>query len=204
MDLITIYKINNIMSMDPQFHLVDTPYNDLLITNFEEMIGSTKLFWKLKCASPKNLINIRKQHKIHEIIDLVNQLNVGIMELIKIDGCGKYAWFEYSEQFNVNLSNYAKGVGEMYACQLSLKLYIEDATNEVVRRKYAERIYEWLGTLECSIDDLCQLSVSKTNFILYVLQKYNPIVLSLEVAVNYSYAIDSLKSQINMMQTLMS
>ena len=106
MDLITIYKINNIMSMEPQFHLVDTPYNDLLITNFEEMIGSTKLFWKLKCASPKNIINIRKQHKIHEIIDLVNQLNVGIMELIKIDGCGKYVWFEYSEQFNNNLSNY--------------------------------------------------------------------------------------------------
>jgi hypothetical protein len=102
------------------------------------------------------------------------------------------------------LDNYEKGVGEIYACQLSLKLYIEDATNEVVRRKYAERIYEWLGTLECSIDDFCQLSVSKTNFILHVLQKYNPIVLSLEVAVNYSYAIDSLKSQINIMQTLMS
>lgn len=40
------------------------------------------------------------------------------------------------------LDNYEKGVGEIYACQLSLKLYIEDATNEVVRRKYAERIYE--------------------------------------------------------------
>jgi len=71
-----------------------------------------------------------------------------------------------------DLTTYEKGVGPIWACQLSIKSFIEDLTNDFTLRKYAETIYEWLGTLEASIDDLFDLSYDYSHFILKALEKY--------------------------------
>ena len=46
------------------------------------------------------------------------------------------------------------------------QMFIEDITNDFNQRKYAETIYEWLGLIEYSIDELCQVSYDKTVFIM--------------------------------------
>jgi hypothetical protein len=76
MDLIQI--INNILQ--PHFYLVDNPYSDIHITNFEELI------WKLN-----GKINLIKQK---ELLEMVKQLNFGKTELCSLSSLGKYLVFE--------------------------------------------------------------------------------------------------------------
>ena len=95
-----------------------------------------------------------------------------------------------------DLNKYEKGVGSIFACQLSIKLFIEDKTNEFNIRKYAESIYEWLGLLECSIDELCEVSYGKSLFILKALEKYDINTINSNLLLNYDDAINSLKYQI--------
>ncbi len=82
MDLIKI--INNILQ--PHFYLVDNPYSDIHITNFEELIGNKRLFWKLN-----GKINLIKQK---ELLEMVKQLNFGKTELCSLSSLGKYLVFE--------------------------------------------------------------------------------------------------------------
>ena len=96
-----------------------------------------------------------------------------------------------------DLNKYEKGVGPIFACQLSIKLFIEDITNNFVQRKYAETIYEWLGLIECSIDDLCKESYDKSVFILEALKKYEIKTKNSNILLNYGDAIGSLKYQFN-------
>lgn len=42
-----------------------------------------------------------------------------------------------------DLNKYEKGVGPIFACQLSIELFIKDITNDFTQCKYAETIYEW-------------------------------------------------------------
>lgn len=97
-----------------------------------------------------------------------------------------------------DLNKYEKGVGSIFACQLSIKLFIEDVTNDFTQRKYAKTIYEWLGLLEGSIDELCEVSYNKSVFILKALEKYEINTRDSNLLLNYGYAIDSLKYQINL------
>jgi hypothetical protein len=94
------------------------------------------------------------------------------------------------------VTNYAKGVGAIYACQLAVQLYIADETNEIMCRKYGEIICAWLGMVECTVDELVDLSFEKSKFILQALTKYNPIVKNPEICVEYAEAKDSLQYQI--------
>lgn len=96
-----------------------------------------------------------------------------------------------------DLNKYEKGVGPIFACQLSIKLFIEDITNDFTQRKYAETIYEWLGLFEGSIDELCEVSYDKSVFILKVLEKYDIDTLNSNLLLNYNDAISSLKYQLN-------
>lgn len=85
MDSIEIINtVNNILQ--PHFYLVDDIYNDIPITNFEEIIGNHTLFWKLN-GKNKKLINANKQN---ELLEMVKQLNVGKAELCSFSGLGKY------------------------------------------------------------------------------------------------------------------
>ena len=96
------------------------------------------------------------------------------------------------------LDRYEKAVGPLFACQLSLQMFIEDTTNEYDNRKYAETIYEWLGSIECTIDELCNMSYEKSIFILNVLKKYK-ITNDSNLIINYGDAIDSLEWQVILM-----
>jgi hypothetical protein len=99
-----------------------------------------------------------------------------------------------------DLNKYEKGVGPIFACQLSIKLFIEDMSNDIVQCKYAETIYEWLGQIEYSIDELCEVSYDKSVFILEVLKKYNLNQFNdSNIVLNYGDAIDSLKYQVKIM-----
>lgn len=100
----------------------------------------------------------------------------------------------------IDLDKYEKGVGPIFACQLSIKLFISDTTNDFIQRKYAETIYKWLGLIECSIDDLCYVSYDKSVFILKVLEKYEINTIDSNILLNYGDAIDSLKYQINLIK----
>jgi hypothetical protein len=96
-----------------------------------------------------------------------------------------------------DLNKYEKGVGPIFACQLSIKLFIEDITNDFTQRKYAETIYEWLGLFEGSIDELCEVSYNKSAFILKALEKYQINTRDSNLLLNYGDAISSLKYQID-------
>lgn len=97
-----------------------------------------------------------------------------------------------------DLNKYEKGVGAIFACQLSIKLFIEDTTNEFNCRKYAESIYEWLGLIEYSIDELCEVSYDKSVFILNALEKYEINTRDSNLLLNYGDAISSLKYQFDL------
>lgn len=96
-----------------------------------------------------------------------------------------------------DLNKYEKAVGPLFACQLSIQLFIEDTTNDIIQRNYAETIYEWLGTIETTVDELCEVSYEKSVFIFEVLQKYMKTKLDLNIIFYYGEAIGSLKHQID-------
>ena len=95
------------------------------------------------------------------------------------------------------LDKYEHAVGAMRAAQIALQLFIKDTANELHERQYAETIYEWLGSLEATIDELMEISIDKTSFILRALEKYslNTILYDSNTILNYIYAIDSLRYQ---------
>jgi hypothetical protein len=99
-----------------------------------------------------------------------------------------------------DLNNCEKGVGPIFACQLSIKLFIEDITNDFTERKYAETIYEWLGLFEGSIDELCEVSYDKSVFIMKALEKYEINTINSNLILNYGEAISSLKYQIDLIK----
>jgi hypothetical protein len=90
-----------------------------------------------------------------------------------------------------------KGVGPIFACQQSIKLFIKDINN-INDIAYAKSIYKWLGLIECTIDELCEISYEKSVFILQVLQKYKIQNSDSNILLNYYDAIESLKYQINL------
>lgn len=96
------------------------------------------------------------------------------------------------------LDKYEHAVGAMRAAQIALQLFIKDTANELHERQYAETIYEWLGSLEDTIDKLMEISIDKTLFILRALEKYslNSNLYDYNIILNYIYAIDSLRYQI--------
>ena len=98
------------------------------------------------------------------------------------------------------LNKYEKAVGPIFACQVSIQLYIEDITNDFTSRKNAETIYEWLGLFEGSIDELCQFSYDKSVFILNALKKYNINTRDSNLLLNYDDAIGSLTYQITLIE----
>ena len=97
-----------------------------------------------------------------------------------------------------DLTKYEKGVGPIFACQLSIKLFIEDVTNDFTQRKYAETIYEWLGLFEGSIDNLCEVAYDQSAFVLKALEKYELNTRDSNLLLNYGDAISSLKYQLDL------
>jgi hypothetical protein len=92
MDLInTIHTINNIIH--PHYYLVDDPYSDTPITNFEILISYKIIFWKLNGKNGR-IISTNKQNNLAE---MVRQLNIGKIELCKINGIGKYLVLDLQE-----------------------------------------------------------------------------------------------------------
>jgi len=95
----------------------------------------------------------------------------------------------------IELNKYEKAVGPMRASQLSLQLFIEDTTNNLGKRKYAETIYELLGSLELTIDELFEESYEKSVFILEILKKYELNKFDSNIILNYIDAVESLTYQ---------
>jgi hypothetical protein len=90
MDLIN--TINNIIH--PHFYLVDDPYYDTPITNFETLVSYKKLFWKLN-GKNKRVISTDKQN---ELVEIVRKLNLGKIELYSINGMGKYLVLDLEQE----------------------------------------------------------------------------------------------------------
>jgi len=97
-------------------------------------------------------------------------------------------------------NKYEKGIGPIFACQLSVKFFIEDITNDLTLRKYAETIYEWLGLFEGSIDELCKYYYIRSVFVLKALEKYKINSIDSNLLLNYDYAIGSLKYQMELIK----
>lgn len=95
----------------------------------------------------------------------------------------------------IDLNKYKKGKGPLLACQLSIKLFIEDMTNDIIQRKYAEEIYKWLGNITNPIEDLSFVSYNKSLFILVVLQKYEVDRKDVNIFEDYLLALKSLLFQ---------
>jgi len=100
-----------------------------------------------------------------------------------------------------DLNKYDKGVGPILACQLSIKMFIEDTTNEFNLREYAESIYEFLGLTEYSVDELAEIYYDKSIFILKALEKYQLNTKNYNLLLYYDDAIHSLKYQIDLINT---
>ena len=96
-----------------------------------------------------------------------------------------------------DLDKYEKGVGPIFACQISIKMFIQDMENDFSQRTYAETIYEWLGLFEGTIDELCEVSYDKSVFILQILDKYKINTTDSNLLLNYDDAVCSLKYQID-------
>lgn len=92
MDMDLINTINNIIY--PHFYLVDDPYYDTPMTNFEIMVSYKKLFWKLN-GKNKKIISKNKQN---ELVEIVRQLNFGKIELYTIYGMGKYLVLDLQQE----------------------------------------------------------------------------------------------------------
>ena len=89
-------------------------------------------------------------------------------------------------------------VDDEFFARENLKMLLEDTTNDFIQRKNAETIFEWLGWIECSIDELCYVSYDKSLFILKALEKYNSTkIFELNEVLYYNVALNSLKYQIN-------
>lgn len=85
----TIYnRLNNILH--PHFRAVDDPYNDLTITNYEEIKGQRNLCWRLNVTNGR-LLNDSKQQALLEI---VKRLNLGEADIYRISGLGRYLILE--------------------------------------------------------------------------------------------------------------
>lgn len=93
------------------------------------------------------------------------------------------------------INKYEKAVGPLFACQLAIKLFIEDTTNSAETCLHAETIYKWLGSVECSVNELFAVSYDNSIFILDALEKYQIKTSDSNLLLNYSDAIESLKYQ---------
>lgn len=90
MELIKLINtLNNILQ--PHFYLVDGIYSNIPITNFENLIGQSRLFWRFKSRQNTKFINANEQN---QLLDTVKQLNLGKAELCTLFGLGKYLIFD--------------------------------------------------------------------------------------------------------------
>jgi hypothetical protein len=99
-----------------------------------------------------------------------------------------------------DIDKYEKAVGPMRACQLCLILFIEDNKNELSKKKYAETLYEWLGIVEITVEEMFEISYEKSDFILEVLKKYHLGWKDSNLLINYGDALDSLTYQKNILK----
>lgn len=96
---------------------------------------------------------------------------------------------------NFEPDKYEKAVGALRSVQLSLQLFINDVSNDINEREYAETLYEWIGKTERTIDELFEVSYEKSVFILKVLEIYDLDTLDSNIILNYADALESLKFQ---------
>lgn len=131
--------------------------------------------------------------------DIINRQNELLLKRIKtlnetLDATTNTSELSIEEYEDFGLSSCARGVGPIYACQECIKLYINDKSN--VLRSYARQIYKWLGTVECTIDELSNLSIGKTEIILCILELYKPETTDSNLLMNYEEALSSLTYQL--------
>jgi hypothetical protein len=127
----------------------------------------------------QNELLLTRIKKLNETLDATTNTNTTEPSIEEYDDFG--------------LSSCARGVGPIYACQECIKLYIKDKSN--VLRSYVRQIYKWLGTVECTIDELSNLSIGKTEIILRILERYKPETTDSNLLMNYGEALSSLKYQ---------
>lgn len=102
-------------------------------------------------------------------------------------------------------NKYEKGVGPICGCQFSIQSFIEDTANDASQRAYAEKIYEWLGKYEGTVDDLVEnVGFEISAFILKALEKYKMDTKTEPYYrwMNYYEAIDSLNYQLRVQMTI--
>ena len=94
MDFRKIKTIHDIMRK--HFHMVDSPFNDSIITDCGRLVGRTTLCWKLNNSS--------KIADVDNTLNQINQLNFGEMELHLIGGAKEpYAYFTYNKPLSYAL-----------------------------------------------------------------------------------------------------
>ncbi len=85
----------------------------------------------------------------------------------------------------------------MYAVQYALKNFVNDEENSTNDRIDAFVLYAWIGSLEATIDELVNLSVWASEFILESLRRYGPnLPNDSNFLMNYGDAVHSLQYQL--------
>lgn len=97
----------------------------------------------------------------------------------------------------IDFDDCERAVGPLYACQCSLKEFVNDFSNAESDRCDAMVLYAWLGSLEATVDELVSLSPWGSEFILKAMAKYGrgPTVDS-NYIMNFEDAMSSLTYQL--------
>ena len=101
------------------------------------------------------------------------------------------------EPDDINFDDYEQAVGPLYACQCALKESVNDLTNSASHRRDALVIYDCLGSLEATVDELIELSPWASEFLLKEMKKYGEgLSTDSNYLLNFEDAIKSLTYQL--------
>lgn len=99
--------------------------------------------------------------------------------------------------FSINYNDCEKAVGPMFAAQSAIKCFANDTTKSISERCNAMILYDSIGTIDTTIDELIHWSPSACSFILKCLNDYkNNLPTNSNFVMNFGYAVSSLKYQL--------
>jgi len=99
--------------------------------------------------------------------------------------------------FSINYDDCEKAVGPMFAAQSAIKCFANDTTKSILERCNAMVLYDWIGSVDATIDELINYSASNCKFILKCLNDYqHNLPTNSNFVMNFGDAVSSLKYQL--------
>jgi len=101
------------------------------------------------------------------------------------------------EIFTINYDDCKKAVGPMFVGQSALKCFANDKKKSISERCNAMILYDWIGHIDATINELITQSPSACDFILKCLREYqNDLPKNSNFVMNFGYAVESLEYQL--------